>query len=272
MTLRDWQKQRLEQLRTRTFAVSRHAASVTLLTYTFPPQDREEAFDWIEFSILHSWSLLGRLKTVIVADRRFPRLDSFAAKWSRDVEVQIESALTPGEISSMSYDCVTKLYTRFSTDYVLIVQDDGFPLRDNLEGFLGKFDFIGAPSVRDSRRKLMNALGFPCLNGGFSLRSNRICKAAAKSWRWWWRFFINRNSRYFSEDTFYTMTACISPLFRRRFIFANEQQAFSFSYESLNDMIEHPKTCIPFGIHGKPTMAKLLAYSGTGNATEYFKA
>lgn len=258
MTIRDWQKQRLEQLRTQTFSVSRHVPSVTLLVYTFPPKDREEAFDWIEFSVLHSWSLLGRLKTVIVADRRFSRLDSFAAKWSHDVEVQIEDSLTPGEISSMSYDCVTKLHTRFSTDYVLIVQDDGFPIRDNLNDFLGKYDFIGAPCVRDSRRKLMNALGFPCLNGGFSLRSKRICEAAAKSWHRWWHFFINQHSRFFSEDTFYTLTACLSPAYRLKFKFANEKSASDFAYEHLDGLIAPAKTDVPFGFHGRSTFDCIL--------------
>jgi hypothetical protein len=230
----------------------------TILIYTFPLKGEEKtAFSKIVSSIERTWEFCGKLKTVIVASHLFVELEDYAAQHS-NIEIQVEPTLIYGCISSMSYDCITKLYTRFSTPYVLIIQDDGYPIRRGLENFIGKWDFIGAPSVRDKRRRLMNALGFPCLNGGFSLRSHRICKRAANAWNRWWRFFLSPKSRFFSEDTFYTLTACLGLGYRYGLKFADEQEAFNFAYDSLNGLIAMPKGLTPFGIHGKATMEKML--------------
>ena len=85
----------------------------------------------------------------------------------------------------MSVDCNSKLWQRFSTPYVLIVQDDGFPLRGGLEQFIGKYDFVGSPF---RRRSLLGRIASATLrhcpaNGGFSLRTKKICTYAAKLWR-----------------------------------------------------------------------------------------
>jgi hypothetical protein len=216
--------------------MEKESNEVTILVYVFPEKGNEAAaFSRIVAAIEKTWKYCGRLKTVIVTSHLFEEVQNFAAGHP-NVELQIEPSLVYGCINTMSYDCITKLYTRFSTPYVLIIQDDGCPIREGLEEFVGKWDFIGAPSVRDKRRKLMNALGFPCLNGGFSLRSHRICKRAANAWRWWWRFFLNPKSRFFSEDTFYTLTACLGIRYRCGLRFPNELDAFRFAYDSLNGM------------------------------------
>lgn len=257
-TLRQWQSQRLVELRRKQFQPSPYADRVTLLIYTFPMDTSGNAFQWIECSILHTWDLLGRLPTVVVAHVHFPLLDAFAANHP-DVEIQIEPSLTPGSIQTMSYDCVNRLHERFKTDNVLIIQDDGFPIRKNISDFIDKYDFIGAPSVRDSRCWFANALRLPCLNGGFSLRSKRICQATAAFWSHWWKFLISPQSRFFSEDTFYTMTCCLWPPFRRRFRFATKRNAFAFAYDCLDGLIRRPQGMIPFGIHGKATFEQLAA-------------
>jgi len=237
------------------------AEQVTILIYTFPkPGSEEVAFVKIVSSIERTWGLIGRLKTVIVTSHRFPAVDRFAAEHP-SVELQVESRLVPGKLRTMSLDCVERLYTRFTTPFVLVIQDDGYPLRDNLCDFLGKYDFIGAPSVRDKNRRFMNALGLPCLNGGFSLRSARICRAAARNWKWFWRFLIPLDSRFFAEDTFYTMTACLNPFYRWRHRFANESEAFSFSFDHLDGLIAPPCGLNPFGFHGHSTQ-RLLRLEG----------
>ena len=224
---------------------------VTILIYTFPRKGGEaEAFAKIAAAIEQTWKCCGELKTVIVSSHRFAEVEEFAGVHS-NVDLQIETSLEYGNISSMSLDCIKLLYTRFTTPYVLIIQDDGYPVREGLEEFVGKWDFIGAPSVRDGRRRLMNLLGFPCLNGGFSLRSQRICRRAANAWNRWWRFFLNPSSRFFSEDTFYTLTACLGWGYRHGLKFAGEQDAFRFAYDSLKGLIAKPKDIDSFGVHGR---------------------
>ena len=230
---------------------------VTILIYTFPEKGNEgRAFSKIVASIERTWENVGKLKTVIVASHHFADVDYFASQHS-NVELQIEPSLVYGSITTMSMDCIKRLYTRFSTPYVLIIQDDGYPVREGLEQFVGKWDFIGAPSARDGRRRLMNAFGFPCLNGGFSLRSRRICIRAANAWNRWWRFFLNPKSRFFFEDTFYTLTACLGWGYRHGLKFAGEKDAFAFAFDSLKGLISKPGGIDPFGIHGHSTIAML---------------
>lgn len=239
-------------LRKASFTPSRYEGLVTLLVYTFPLDDKGEAFDWIEFSILKSWQVLGKMKTVIVTSHRFEKLNRFAEHHA-EIEVQVETALRPGDIGSMSLDCIIKLWQRFTTPEVLIIQDDGWPLQDTLNEFLGKYDFIGAPSVRDSRRRFLNAIGLAGLNGGFSLRSRKICRAAARDWKWFWRFFFSKKkSRFFSEDTFYMVTARLNPVYHFAHKFPSEDEAFRFSYDELAGIIAPPQEK-PFGFHGKKT-------------------
>lgn len=114
MNLRDYQRCRLTELRSLTFRESPYRERVTLLAYIFPLDAEGEAFDWIEFSVLQSWMKLGRLRTVIVAPRHFSKLDAFVKKYD-DVEVKIAPGLVPGEIKSMSLDCLCNLWRYFDT-------------------------------------------------------------------------------------------------------------------------------------------------------------
>ena len=154
---------------------------VTILIYTFPQRgDEEEAFNKIAASIEKTWENVGRLKTAIVASHHFPAVDDFASRHA-NVELQIEPALVPGDIKTMSMDCIKNLHKRFSTQYVLVIQDDGFPIRAGLEEFVGKWDFIGAPMFSDGwKRKLAFAIGLGSYIGGFSLRSKRMCECASR--------------------------------------------------------------------------------------------
>ena len=226
---------------------------VTILVYTFPLFNQEEVlFARITSAIKRTWKFCGKLNTVVVASHRFQAVERFVSE-NVNVKLQIEPSLIPGDIKTMSFDCITKLHERFSTPYVLIIQDDGYPIREGLEEFVGKWDFVGASSVRDSRRWIMNLLGFPCLNGGFSLRSKRICRRAANAWNRWWRFFLNPTSRFFAEDTFYTLTACLGVGYRMGLKFPSMQTVFSFAYDSLNGLVSKPHGITPFGIHGRST-------------------
>ena len=260
MSLREWQKKRLIELRGRRFAVSRHAADVTLVIYTFPkPGHEAEMFQWIECSILHTWSVLGSLKTVIVASHEFAAVRVFEDVYP-DVEVQIASNLVPGNIKTMSLDCIRNLHSRFFTPYCLVIQDDGFPLRDTLGEFLGKADFWGAPIISDGwKRKLAYAIGLGSLNGGFSLRSKVLCEHASKKWYSVFRHIFPEDHRHLGEDFYYTTLLKFLPSTWFKFRFPSERDAFRFAFDNLGGHVSLPlETIRPFGFHGKPTAELMM--------------
>ena len=254
------QRRLLPELRSANPASGKFKQDVTLVTYTFP-QD-ESDFDFIEFAIRQSWRCLGLLKTVIIADRTTPTLSRFKTAVGDLAEIQIEPRLKVGDIASMSSDCIERLHTRFSTPYCLIVQDDGFPLCDNLGDFLGKYDYIGAPVIRDTPvQHLTDLLRCTQLNGGFSLRSHRICRDAAEQWRFW-RHLIRSGSESHTEDVFYTKTACLNPLYRLRNRFPSSKIARRFSLPDFDCVVDirnaDPK---PFGVHGPCAAWQLMSQS-----------
>ena len=227
---------------------------LTILIYTFPRQGEEEAsFGRIVESIERTWRLIGRMKTVIVADRAFDQVKDFVNTNADVVELQIEPTLVPGKIQSMSLDCIKRLYTRFSTPYVLIIQDDGYPLKSNIDDFVGRYDFIGAPIISDGwKRRLAYAIGLGSFNGGFSLRSRRLCEYASKAFFRFYRHIFPEDHRHLGEDFYYTTLLKFLPTTWFRFRFPNEKEAFSFSVDLLGGHVTPPPDADPFGVHGKP--------------------
>ena len=129
----------------------RPRSDVTVVMYFFWNGDAAPG-KWPDFegALLATWRCCGCLPTVVVSNANHPCVVDFAARYS-NVQVQIEDSLAPGDINAMSIDCNARLYARFSTKYVLIVQDDGFPIRPGLDEFVEMgYDFIGAPYCRPS--------------------------------------------------------------------------------------------------------------------------
>ncbi len=252
--LRHWQQSNLPALRRLAFAPTPHTG-VTLIAYTFPAPENEDLwFAWLEAALLQSWRQLGLMKTVIVAHAPFPAVTAFRARWPH-VELQIEPTLVPGDIWSMSLDCIARLADRFTTPHCLIVQDDGFPIASNLADFL-RWDYIGAPLVRDiPRQRLADLIGFSVGIGGFSLRSRRLCLSAARHWRLGWRRLYRRGSWWFSEDIFYAVTLRLaSPLYRLRHRFPPARQAAAFAIDAT---LGRSPAIRPFGFHGAETFTLL---------------
>ena len=227
---------------------------LTILIYTFPrPGEEEASFGRIVESIERTWRLIGRMKTVIVADRAFDQVKVFASANADVVELQIEPTLVPGRIQSMSLDCIKRLYRRFTTPYVLIIQDDGYPLKSNIDDFVGRYDFIGAPIISDGwKRKLAYAIGLGSFNGGFSLRSRRLCEYASKAFFRFYRHIFPEDHRHLGEDFYYTTLLKFLPTTWFRFRFPNEKEAFRFSVDLLGGHVTPPPDADPFGVHGKP--------------------
>lgn len=265
--LREWQTNRLGELESATFVPSAYQKYLTILAYTFPPKGCEdEMFQWIKCSILHTWSLLGQIHTVIVANTAFATVCEFAAKYVDVVELQIAPAIIPGNIKTMSLDCIKNLHSRFSTPYVLIIQDDGFPLLDNIGDFIGRYDFIGAPIISYGwKRTLAYSIGLGSFNGGFSLRSKRLCEYASKMWFSFFSKFMPEEHRHLGEDFYYTTLLKFLPMTWLKFRFPTMRLAFDFAADSLDGNVAIPYGLSPFGFHGKDTFERLHWALGGGN-------
>lgn len=223
--------------------------TVTVLAYHFWKREGyAAAFAKIARAFEETWKHCGRLKSVLVVNENAPCVEDFAAT-NPNLEVQVEPSLVPGRIFSMSADMNGKLHTRFSTPYVLVIQNDGYPLRPGLEEFVGKYDFIGAPYIGLEWWKQLVArlTNYRVQNGGFSLRSHAICEAAAGFW----------NAKYHalgdcvaaSEDIFYTGTLVRKERsYRRRFRFATGKESLAFSWDALVPIPMPAQR--PFGFHG----------------------
>lgn len=145
-----------------------------------------------------------------------------------------------------SYFIVYELHKFIDTDFVLIIQDDGFIV--NYDKWLSEFleyDYIGAPwplpndnfSYRDINNNIIR-VG----NGGFSLRSKKLLELPSKLNLEWKEYFGNYN-----EDGFF---AC-----HNRHIFENLGCKFAnidiAKYFSHETNIAEINNIIPFGFHGK---------------------
>ena len=139
---------------------------------------------------------------------------------------------------------------------MLIVQDDGYPVRSGLEEFVGKADFWGAPIISDGwKRKILYALGLGSFNGGFSLRSRRLCEYASRKWFSFFRHVFKEDSPYLGEDFYYTTLLKLLPSTWFKFRFPSERAAFRFSFDTLGGHVTCPVNDVkPFGIHGRPTI------------------
>ena len=255
MTLREWQENRLCNLRKCRFVQSRYADKVTLVAYAFPLDVESVAFDWIECAVRQSWATMGMLKTVLIVHKDFEKAKRFSMDYPDWIDVQIEPSLEPGRIETMSADCCARLHSRFQTPYCLIIQDDGFPLKDILGEFLGKYDYVGAPYVRISwwRNLICSILGYWMSNGGFSLRSKRICETAA----FWWerKYKASHPCEKTIDDLYYTRTLPLRHLsYRFNYRIAPNRVAIRFSYD---DIVKQPVNKIPLGFHRASTFESL---------------
>lgn len=221
---------------------------VTIVAYHFWDESQyDEMWIDLEFAIRETWRHCGALKTVIVTNIIRKSVQDFSEKFSF-VSIQYEPSLIAGDIFSMSADCNSKLASRFDTEYVLVVQNDGYPLRSGLDEFVGKYDFIGAPYIRNRLPQQLYCRLFKTwvMNGGFSLRSHNICDFAAYHWNKTYSGL--GDCRAASEDIFYTETLPRKePSFRRQFNLPTTQEALSFSWDALVP-IKIP-SALPFGFH-----------------------
>jgi hypothetical protein len=229
---------------------------VTALAYWFWEDDRQDRlFPSLECAFRATWYHCGHLPSRIVVHRPTPAVQAFCE--AEAVTLAVEPALTGG-LPGMSRECISRLHTRFETDFVLIVQNDGFPLRPGLEPFVGPYDYVAAPWGRPTwyTGLLFPHPAYSVGNGGFSLRSRRLCELAA-----WYRrryFRLIPNSWFDTEDIFYArVLRRFAAGYRRRMAFAPPEVAARFAVEGDWELCRQVGGR-PFGFHGVRTFAYLL--------------
>lgn len=258
MTLQDWQRVRLETVHQGRTDYGRGPSDLTVLTYYWGADVSlpDTQFYRIESALRETWLQCGMMKSVIVTDRKTDELRAFSAQFPT-VEIQVEPSLVAGNLYTMSADCDGRLAERFSTPYLMIVQDDGFPLRAGVDAFLGKWDYIGAPYVRDRffSRFAARAMNLWTMNGGFSIRSHRICEQAARYWRETYHKFGDCQS--VGEDAYYTETLVLHRRdYRRQMRLADNRSAIRFAWDCL---VPFDVQVLPFGFHRASTFECLYA-------------
>lgn len=257
-SLADWQLARLESVHLRRVEYGRGRADVTVLAYHFwGDAGNDAAFARVECAVRETWLRCGMMKTVLVVNRETPRIAAFASAFPA-VEVQVEPSLVPGRIYTMSADCNGRLAARFDTPYVLVVQNDGFPLRPGLDAFVGPWDFVGAPYVRNVwwKNAVAGALNLHVMNGGFSLRSHEICERAAFHWKRGYCALPDCNA--VSEDLFYTKTLILRErAYRRSARLPTHCDALAFSWDALDTAPIPRPAALPFGFHGEGAFREL---------------
>ena len=246
MKLDAWQRNVLAQLQRQVFPLP-SIENVTVLAYFFWDDDRiDSLFYQIQCAFLSTFACVGVLPASLVVNRATKRMRSFCDKYG--IDVQVDSSLTGG-IKCMSLDCIKNLHDRFMTDYVLIVQTDGFVLRPGLGDFLGEYDYIGAPWPKPSwyTNRVFPHPRFCVGNGGFSLRSKKICEMASHCYKK--KYKLMPYSWFMVEDVYYCR---VLPRFekgvRKTIQFAPPDVAGRFSFEANRDFYKRGEE-MPLGFH-----------------------
>ena len=235
---------------------TRPNSAVTTLSYHYWNEGRSELeFKKLEFALAETWRHCGFLKGVIVVNRIDDCVKKFAERHS-NIDIQVEPALTPGTLWSLSLDSIANMHKRFNTEYVLTIQTDGYPLRSGLDEFVGKWDYIAAPHICDVwwKRLASNILRFRPMNGGFSLRSHDCCDQVG----YWWRKKYNSlgDCHDTVEDWFYTaFLPAKERSYKSAMRFPDISTALSFSYEAIGPW---NRSKLPFGFHRMDSREALI--------------
>jgi hypothetical protein len=212
--------------------------------------------------VRETWRQCGLLKTVLIVNRVTRKLEDFAAASAGVVKLDLCPDLVPGNLYSMSVDCICRLHGRFNTDHVLIVQNDGFPIRPGLESFLETYDYLGAPwrFHKDDRiTRFLLRHRSDVGNGGFSLRSKRLCEMTA--WYYRRKYKLIPHCYLMTEDYFICKTLpSFEKHYRETVRIAPPEVAATFSFEDNIDLHQAVHAC-PFGFHS-PAAFSYLQHEG----------
>ena len=221
---------------------------VTALAYFFWDDDRiDRLFFTVEAAFEMTWRCCGRIPSCLVTNRATATITEFCQR--REVQLDVDPTLTGG-VPRMNLDCISELHRRFATDYVLIVQSDGFPLRPGLPEFVGPYDYLGAPWCPPSwyTRLVFPYPQYSVGNGGLTLRSRALCARA--SWHYQKRYKHLPYCWLLVDDVFY---ARVLPRFEREYRksmrFPRQEIAARFAFEANEPALAASGRELPFGFH-----------------------
>lgn len=230
--------------------------NVTAAAYFFWDDDRiNTLFYTIESAFLVTRHLCGALPCLLIVNRTTPKIEAFCEE--NQIRLQVDKTLTGG-VPRMNIDCVETMHERFDTEYVLIIQSDGFPLSGGLVPFVGPYDYIGAPWGKAS---WYTNLVFPypryCVgNGGFTLRSKRLCELSSRVYR---RKYKRLPYGYLvADDIFFCKTMrFFERECRNTMVYAPPEVAGRFSFES--NLEYYPQGGeMPLGFHAAHGFARVM--------------
>lgn len=232
---------------------------VTAVAYVFGTPERMPRYARaIELALRETYRWCGRLRTTLVVNRPTAELESFAAECGNLLRIDVDESLKPGDIVGFSRNMIRTLPERFDTPYLLNVHPDGFPLREGLDAFIGRWDYIGGPWEIGhddwiTRRLLTRHDGAG--NGGFALRTRRICEAGAAAYRRFWKILPDCYLLY--EDVFFTrFLPRWQPNYARRISLASREEAARFALCE-NCAAQDAFGGLPFGFHSWKALERL---------------
>ncbi len=264
ITLDEWQKAVLPWLRTIEFSPTK-LNGVTLLAYFFWNDDRiETKFYTIECAFLSAFRSWGAgIPATLVTNRETTTMRDFCGR--HGIQLQVDPTLKGG-VPGMNLDCIRNLHRRFDTKYVVILQSDGIPVKAGLESFLDKWDFVGAPWIGHGNWKDWFVYPrFAVGNGGFCIRSKRICEAASKAYEPFWSHLPY--SLLVGDDIFYCKTMpFLSRKWRKAFQYPSREVALRFAVEHIPKDLE--LTVPPIGFHSEAGFLNYVRHFGVPFAEE----
>lgn len=225
---------------------------VTVIAYVFGTENELSRYaEAIELALRETYRHCGRLKTTLVINRPSKALECFAAECGGDMRIDLDESLIPGDIVGFSRNMIRTLPERFDTEYMLNVHPDGFPLRPGLDEFIAMgYDYIGGPweiKHDDWITRLLLNRNDGAGNGGFALRTRKICELGASAYRRFWKMIPDCYLLY--EDVFFTRFLPRWQLgYSRRIKIASQDEAARFSFCE-NGEAQRRYGQLPFGFH-----------------------
>ena len=257
--LNAWKRARLDEDRVIGFHRKKGRSDVTVVAYAFAPCERmHDCVDSIEFALRETYRHCGMLRTTLVVNQMTERLESLKSEFGSEFRIDVDESLVPGDIVGFSRNMIKTLPDRFDTPYVLNVHPDGFPLRNGLDDFVGKWDYIGGPwniANDDLLTKALLSRNDGSGNGGFALRTRKICEIGAVAYKRFWKIIPDCYLLY--EDIFFTrFLTRWQPGYAKSVALAPRSESLKFSVSS-ELMPGECLSCLPFGFHSWCALRKI---------------
>ena len=254
-----WIRKRHEEDRDVGTPYRRGRNDVTVVAYAFASREKmQECVASIEFALRETYRNCGLLNTTLVVNRMTERLEFLKSEFGCGFRIDIDDTLIPGDIVGFSRNMIKTLPDRFDTPYILNVHPDGFPLRCGLDEFVGRWDYIGGPwniANDDLLTKALLSRNDGSGNGGFALRTRKICEFGAVAYKRFWKIIPDCYLLY--EDIFFTrFLTRWQPGYAKSVALAPRSESLKFSVSS-ELMPGECLSCLPFGFHSWCALRKI---------------